>query len=126
MSENKQLQTTSNKLPSQSIKVDPILGGTLDLSMLTEEQQREVAKRYADGVVDQAIKVQQTRTDIAALESDLGIINENVNKATQGGYSMQAEQTFNTAYSKTTVMAIPSGPPPGRCRARSPANRRTG
>ncbi len=104
MSENNQLQTTSNRLPGHAIKVDPLLGGTLDLSMLTEEQRREVAKRYADGMVDQSIKIVETKKDIAALESDLGIINENVNKATQGGYSMQAEQTFNTAYGKTTVI----------------------
>lgn len=100
------LQTTPNNLSTSGniIKIDPILGGSIDLSGLPEAQRNELMTRYGEEMIRLGVKAAETRIDIAGLDGNLQSVNENVNKATQGGYNMQAEQTITTSYGKTTVI----------------------
>ncbi len=106
MSDNKQLQTTSNNLPSsvQTTKIDFSFGGSIDLSDLPKDQADELRRRHAENLLALEERAIRTKIDIIGLNDNLNILNANAIKATQGGISMTAEQTLTSSSGKTTII----------------------
>ena len=77
---------------------------SLDMSLLSTEEQQEIVKQYQDGLLDVRLKAAELRVDIGALGATLNALSHSVSEIHASGNSATISHTQDSAAGRTEII----------------------
>jgi hypothetical protein len=77
---------------------------SLELSKLTEEEQKEIAKQYQTGLINIRHKADELRVDIGALSATLDSLSDAVSEINAQGNSATISHTQDSSAGRTEIL----------------------
>ena len=77
---------------------------SLDISLLTKEEQQEIVKKYQQGLIDIRHKADELRVDVGALSATLTSLGDAVADINASGNSATISHTQDSSAGRTEIM----------------------